>query len=112
MFPHTKAHGHHHQDEEQRSEPDQPRQHRAQSGERHAPGTGQGGGARQVADQRVQLTVGAGREGGPEPLLELLGQQPALSRGVAEAFRGLLAVSVGRSDRVFGRDGLVLEHRR
>jgi hypothetical protein len=112
VFPHGNAHGHHHEDEEQRSETDEPRQNRAQSRERRAPGIGRRLGARQVADQRIQFTVGPGREGGAEPLLELLGGQPALARGVAEALRGLVAVAVGGSDRVLGSDGVVLEDRR
>jgi hypothetical protein len=48
--------------------------------------------ARQVRDQRVKLAIGSRAEGGAQPLLELLGDQPPLGRGLAQALGDVLAI--------------------
>lgn len=50
--------------------------------------------AREIRDQRVELAVGAGRERGSEPVLELVGLQPSLSGRLAQALSDPLPVGV------------------
>jgi hypothetical protein len=56
-----------------------------------APARGRSG---QVGDDRVELPIGPGGEHGLEPLLELLGDQPALRGRLAQPLGNLFAVRI------------------
>ena len=60
-------------------------------GQRDAPGG-------QIGDDAVQLAVGPGAQRRVQPVLELVGLQPSLARGLAQPLGDGLAVGVGGSE--------------
>jgi hypothetical protein len=51
-------------------------------------------GRRQVGDERIELAIRAGGERRPEPLVELLSQQPPLGRGLVQPLGHLFPIGV------------------
>ena len=86
-----------HQDQEKRAKRQQSGQQRPRTTERQRSPVSGRPRARQVVNDRVQLAVRPGRERRVETLLKLVGKQPPLTCGMAEAFGRLFAVAIGRA---------------